>query len=609
MIEVSAQAFLLPSNLSGPALTSIIARVVDVPAVVPVVFPEGGGDVDMELSVPYRAGMDEVAVDAARLTIEAAAGELSIDGWQVKAGPEGKGVFVLLDVPARLRRLVLEGPAPPAGSFLVVRSTEPGPPLAPGPPLFAGKDFPPGGPMFPPPIPRLTATTAGNRVTVTLPDSPAAAGRAWLLQYATGDEVIELIPADLQTAVTSVTVAPAPTDVRLVLRGGGADQPLWRHPGSLEPGAGRQDADFTPAAGARLAAALAEARAAAPAEARAEARAAAPAAAVSAGVSGADAGTLALPLRFHAASAGTLHVVDRTLDLRYVAYPAGRDPLALALDGDWADLTLTAPVRAIVSSTLRLRAEHQGRELVPGSPEPPIRPPAAGLHVAPGRTVAAPARLPAGTSALALAAVQLLVAPLGHAEFTCRLHADAGGTPGAPLTGPLVARLPAGAARAWVRLDLDPAVRVAVPSALWVSVRTTGGALDWFAAAGGPPARVSGDDGRSWADADAAAGRVGTPWVRLQHAVDPATVTAPVLTVRAGEVALDPMPLAPAGRPGDYAGPTGLPERIARLLAAGTGAPVSETGRRTVTLSLFSAAVLDLTLTELTCSYAPFDET
>ena len=586
MAGSGGRAFLLPAGLPEATVQQVALLVLTAAdlGAQQVTFAEGGSDVDVELSVPFRAGMDEVVVDAAQLTLAADQTPLAITGWHAVAGPGGQGVFVVLDTPARLRRLVLDPANQPAGTFVVVRAAtldSGGPPTA-GPPLFAGGGFD-TGPMLPRALAGMSVTGSDGRLVVTV---PLAQGQAWLVQFGTGDTAAALAPQAGQPQVTEVTVAPAPSDISLVLRGrsaGEADTALWQHPGALLPESGQQLADFTPAAGRRLAQVLADTSAGTP--------------------------TLALPLRFSAKTAGTLLVLDQVLTARYVAHPAAAAPTPLTLDGGWVDLPLDAPARRPSATTLALRARHLGREVNPGSPAPPMALPLGGVRVRPGRLVAAPVPwqpAPAVGGTPSLAMVRLLAAPVGDTELVAEVHADAAGAPGALLAGPLVARLAAGAAPGWVGLALAATADIPAPATLWVSVRTNRGALDWFAADTGPTARASADGGTSWGELEAGLGPVGTPWVQLQHAVDPATAAAPALTVRLGGTLLGTVGLTGTGQPGEYGGPTPavLPAAVLDALAA-PAAPDTPVRRRT-TLSLLCPAVLTLTVPDLTCSYDPF---
>ena len=455
-------AFLLPAGLSATTLQLIAVSAVDLDGIDQdsVRFGEPGGDVDLDLAVPFLAGMDEVVVDAARLTLCGVDTEVAVDGWHTVNGPSGNGMFVLLDHPARLRRLVIAEPAAAAGQFLVVRAATLGATGAAtaGVPLAADRDFS-AGEMLPPALARLGVSGQGSgRLTVTL---PASAGQAWLVQYATGDSVAALTAVTVAPQVFSVTILPAPEDVSLALRAGdGApEQPLWQHPGAMLAAA-NQLADFTPAAGARLGQALATLNAA-----------------------GGAAATLGLPLRFHSTRGGILGIRDRRLDVSYLARPLGRTPAPLTLDGGWQDLALDAPVRPPTASKLRLAGRHRGLAVNPGSGVPPVAAPPSGVRVRSGRVVAAPvawATPPGGPSPLAQ--VRLYAVPLGETEVVCEVRRDAAGAPGELIAPPAVTRVERRATPGWVAFGLTAPVPLA-PGPLWVTARTNRGELDWFAAA------------------------------------------------------------------------------------------------------------------------------
>ena len=595
-------AFLLPAGLSATTLQLIAVSAVDLDGIDQdsVRFGEPGGDVDLDLAVPFLAGMDEVVVDAARLTLCGVDTEVAVDGWHTVNGPSGNGMFVLLDHPARLRRLVIAEPAAAAGQFLVVRAATLGATGAAtaGVPLAADRDFS-AGEMLPPALARLGVSGQGSgRLTVTL---PASAGQAWLVQYATGDSVAALTAVTVAPQVFSVTILPAPEDVSLALRAGdGApEQPLWQHPGAMLAAA-NQLADFTPAAGARLGQALATLNAA-----------------------GGAAATLGLPLRFHSTRGGILGIRDRRLDVSYLARPLGRTPAPLTLDGGWQDLALDAPVRPPTASKLRLAGRHRGLAVNPGSGVPPVAAPPSGVRVRSGRVVAAPvawATPPGGPSPLAQ--VRLYAVPLGETEVVCEVRRDAAGAPGELIAPPAVTRVERRATPGWVAFGLTAPVPLA-PGPLWVTARTNRGELDWFAAALAldeqAGALLSLDGGSTWASPDGGLAPAGRPITQLLDQVDPGTRPPPTLQLRIGAAPAGNLSLAPGAATGEYAEavPT-LPSTVLDALLAPdlappttpvTPAPASTSApgpRRRTTLSLWSPDLLDLTIHALTCSYDPF---
>lgn len=590
------QAFLLPAHLSAALIEQVVALAVDLTTVThdSVTFPEGGSDVDLELAVPFLPGMDEVVVNTAQLVLRASETELTIDRWHAIPGPGGSGVFVIVDTPARLRRLVIDASAQPADSFPVIRSVTldaAGTPKE-GPPMFSGRTFHTGA-MFPDALAGLSVVTGtSKRMTLSVPPTQ---GQAWLVQFATGGSPADLTPSAGVPGVYTVTVAPAASDVTLVLRAPpGSAQPglaLWQHPGPLLTDTGDQTADFTPAAGQSLSAVLAALNASH------------------------DSAALSLPVRFHASTAGTLEVTRRALDVRYVSHPVST-PLDLALDGGWVDLVLDAPSRRPDESTLRLSARHLGTAVNPGSGVPPARTPPGGLRVGAGRLVAGSVRWeqPASGGASAgppeLAVLRLLAAPVDATEVVCEVRADASGAPGAVVAGPLVAQLRADERVGWVSLPLPAPVPVTAPATLWVTVRTNLGELEWFALPGTERVLASADGGDSWGDAEAHLGPRGGPAIQLMHVVDPGQ-QRPVLTVRVGDTDRGTIPLASVPGPSgggsaEYAGPSppALPAAVlAAMVAAATAAGPDRTE---TTFSLWSADTLQVTVAELTCSYDPF---
>jgi hypothetical protein len=583
--QVAQGAFLVHAGLSVGTLEQIVHLALDLSTVDQdhVEFAEGGDDVDLELAVPFLVGMDEVTVDAARLTLHGVDTELQLKSWQAPAGPGGKGTFVCLDGPSRLRRLVIDEAAAVPDVFLVLRAatlSASGAPSA-GAPLAATKGFS-TGPMLPPPLAALSVSGTGSgRLTLTL---PATSGQAWLLQYATGDSLDELDAAAGGPQISSVTVLPAPEDVSLVLQAddGAPEQPLWQHPGAVLPDAADQLADFTPAAGRRLSQALAALNAA-----------------------GGGAPTLSLPLRFHSARAGTLGVRDRELDVRYLAHPLGTDAVPVSLDGGWQDVVLDAPTRPPASSALRLTARHLGLVVNAGSGVPPTGLPSGGVRVRSGRIVAGrvPWQGPVGESRM-LARVRLLAGSVGEAEVVCEVRRDSAGAPGELLAPPAVATVSGSVGPGWVSLRLAAPVSLIGSAALWVTARTNRGELDWFM--GGPDeggTRVSVDGGGSWGDADGRLGVAGAPVTQLLEQVDPALQPPPVVRARVGQTLVGDLALTRGGAPGEYVEP--VPAALPAPLLSALASPSAD-ARRQTRVSLWSANLLDMTLTDLTCSYDPF---
>jgi hypothetical protein len=562
-----------------------------------VTFPEVGGDADLELAIPFLPGMDEVVVDAAGLRVVAEAPELELSTYTVSDGPEGQGSFLALPAPSRLRKVVVDAPTATTAALpklhLVVRAGEG---MKPGPPVFAHPPFSLPSPMFAAVFGGMVVTevSGGTRQQLEFPAAgsqfPAAQGSAWLLQHATGDDATSLQPVAERLIVRRVTVDAAATDLALVIPGATADDalvPLWSHPGAFLPAAGEQEISFGPLAQKHLAAALAQLGTAAGPQ------------------------TLPIPLRFTAAGGGAIRVVAKTLQARYIVRPAGADPVTLRLGGDWVPLPLRAPAgRRPTATSMRVRARHLGRELNQGSGQPPAARPNAGLRVDAGRLVATSLPcLPSGrdpTVPLASARVYALAGEV--VEVVCELRADAAGAPGPLLAAPIVKQLQPPATPPprpdWIEFELPaPGAAVGVPATVWVTLRTNRGELRWFTGAGGE-GRVSLDAGASWGAVETALAATGAPLAQLFHAVD--APQPPVIDVLldgspAGSVALEPV----AGSPLEFVTVPGLalPGPVAGALAT---AAAGDDGRAALAPALFSRAVADLTVEELTLSYDPF---
>jgi hypothetical protein len=438
------------------------------------------------------------------------------------------------------------------------------------------------------------STVSGGRRQLEFPAAgsafPAAQGSAWLLQYATGDDATGLQPVAERFTVRKVTVDAAATDLSLVIPGATAEDaavPLWSHPGALLPAAGEQEINFTPLAQKHLAAALARL--------------------------GTTAGpqTLPIPLRFTAAGGGAIRVVAKTLQARYVVRPAGPDPVTLRLGGDWVPLELRAPAgRRPGATSMRLRARHLGRELNQGSGQPPAARPRAGLRVGAGRLAAT--SLPCTPSGrdptVPLASARVYALAVEAVEVVCELRADAAGAPGPLLAAPMVKQLEPPATPPprpdWVEFELPASgATVAVPATVWVTLRTNRGELRWFTGEGGD-GRVSLDAGSSWGAVDAALAATGAPLAQLFHAVDapqPPVIDVLVDGAPAGSVGFE----AVAGSPLEFVTPAGLAPPAPVVGALATGA-AGDGGRAALAPALFSRAVADLTVEQLTLSYDPF---
>jgi hypothetical protein len=546
-------------------------------------FPTGGGDADLELAVPFLPGMDEVVVSTAELRLVAREPERELPAWQV-VGNGGRGVFLALDAPARLRRVVLDPLEAPLGATtLIVRSAaKAGSAFAAGPPILSDVTFPPPSSVYPPVLGGIARSTNADGA-VQLLIAGGVQGQAWLIQYAKGGKATELEPLAWAPTVRRVTVLAAPTDLTVVLRGE-TDVALWSHPSALLPGDVEQVVSFAPLAQRRLAAALA----------------------ASAGTPGP---TLPVRLCFHSASGGELRVTSKTLDAGYLVRPLGPDPVTVRTGGDWAPLDLSAPAGLQpASATWTLDAKHLGRELNQGSPLPPLAEPHAGVRVDARHWVAAalPFQPAAAEPSRAVASARAYVEAPAASEAVLELRADAGGAPGAPVAPPVVRRL-APAPPAWVEFELPAAgAEVGVPATLWLLLRCTAGELRWFATPGaGAPwaARVSLDQGASWGDVDRALADPGAPLAQLFHRVDsPLPDPAVQLFLPAGPVGTVTLGAGPAGGPAAFrAEEVALPGAVRAALAAATGK-----GKAVTRLTLLSRQVLDLTVRSLVCAYDPF---
>jgi hypothetical protein len=595
MAAVRVEPLLYPTGIAVSDLIGLVSGAVPVEnlAFDPnlVSFQDGGGDADLELAIPFLAGMDEVVVEAAQLRLRGETPELELSTYSVSDASDGKGSFLDLGGPARLHRVVVDAPSTATAGLadlhLVVRIAEG---LQPGPPVFADPSFPPPSPVFDRVFAGMTVSTLGSGRQLLL---PGAQGSAWLLQYATGKQPTNLQPVAEKFTVQRVTVDAAATDLALVIPGpaeGDPRIPLWSQPGAFLPEVGEQEVNFTPLAQRHLAAALAAIDKA----------------------SGPQ--TLPIPLRFTSSTGGAVRVVSKTLTAHYVVRPLRADPVTARLGGDWTPLVLRAPAsRRPSDSALRLRARHSGRELNGGSPVPTLAAPQAGVRVTVDRQVAAAVAfspLAGAPATLPLASARIHALALGPAEVVMELRGDAAGAPGPLLGAPVVKQLTPAAtppphAPAWVEFELPPpGVPVAAPSMVWVTLRMNQGELRWFASGSGD-ARVSLDGGSSWGTVDPRLTSAGAPLAQLFHAIaNPPPVEIQVL---AGETPAGSITLARAdGDRLELAGAAGLGLPGAVLTALATAGPAGDGDRAETTLRLFSRAVADLEIEELTVSYDPF---
>lgn len=565
---------------------------------------EEGGTAERELAIPFLEGMDEVVVDAAELRLRALETVRAIDGWSaVAAGGADVGRVVELAVPGRLASITLDTPSAWPGPNedasrvrVVVRPAAPdGAGFSFGPPIFVTPSFSLPSPLYDPVLGGMGVTEmAGGRLELTF---PAAAGSAWLVQFATGADATELTALDAATTVRSVSVSAATRELTLVVPSADGDPAgdvlLWSYPNAFLRDVGEQVVSFTPVAQKRLAATL-----------------------------GAAAGTptLPVPLRFASAAGGRVAVTARTLQAHYEVRPLRPGAERLRLGGDWTPLALSAPAgRRPGSGTARAVVRHLGRELNAGSPAPPRTLPGSGvrvdgerwaaaqLAVTPVSDTAVATSLQNGTSPDAgvrhrvdLASARVLVAAAEEAELALELRADAAGVPGLPVVAPLVTQLPARWS-GWVEVEL-PEPHAVAPGPLWVALRTTRGGVHWYAEGAGT-ARVSLDRGETWGDVDPVLIAPAAPLAQLFHHL-PEPLPRPQLVVQLGEALVAADLLAGAGRSGPrefVLDGLALPTPVLDAIGATAG-----TGRVATVLSLFSTAVADLTLEDAALSYDPF---
>jgi hypothetical protein len=597
-MRAQAQAlFYAPSQLSRAQLVQLVVGTFEDPSQDVVRFDDAaGGSSDRELAIPFLAGMDEVVVDRAELRFSALRTEQAVTDYHVAttAGADA-GLVVSFDGPARIARIVLATPSfadavipPGQARHLVVRSAAPNAPPASGftlgPPIFADPPFGLASPMYGPVLGGLSVTAVDGGVQLAFPDT---LGSGWLIQYALGTEATNLAPVAFTSSVRSVAIAAAPRGLTLTARGETAEQDtvLWSSANPLAPDAGAQIATFTPVAQKSLARELASSNSAA---------------------AGAAPPTLPLPLRFSAASGGRIAIAASTLEATYRVHPLGTGEVTVGLAGAWAPLALQAPAgRRPRGGTLRLVATHLGRALNDGSPVPPVRAPSAGVLVDGAHAVAAtssfePIAGDAPGTSLALAAVGVALEVAGVAEAVLELRADAAGTPGATIGAPVVRQCSPGDPL-WVSFELAEPVAVATGGApLWVTLRTTKGELRWFAGGEGS-ARISADAGQTWGEVDALLAPRTAPYVQLFHVTDPPR--APALQLRFGEGPGAQLALGGPAANDDHefaSTSTAVADALLDALAATAGS-----ARATTEVLVFSRAVCDLTVAELTLDYDP----
>jgi hypothetical protein len=578
-------ALFYPTTIAKAQLVSLVHGLAD-PADLGLdvlTFGEPPAPLDRELAVPLLGGMDEIEVTEARLRLRARARTQDITAWStvMTTGPADRGVVLALQAPARLRKVVIDAPAFPDGKPLehlhvVVRPATPkaGGGFTFGPPSFAAPPFALPSPMYGPILGGLTVTDlAGGRQRLEL---PATAGTAWLLQHATGTDAASLAPVRFTTVVRTVTIDAVPSDVEVVLAADGEEDEvvLWSHPGALLPDIGEQDISFAPLAQRHLSARLASAGAAP---------------------------TLPVSLSVRSATTGDLIVAQSALSARYRVKPLAAEPLTLALPGGWSDLALRAPagLRAL-AGTLQAGVRHLGRELNGGSPDPPRALPDAGLRADANRWAAVAVAVE-GTAPLVSA--QVLLAVPAATEAVVELRAGGAGAPGPALAAPVVAQLEPGPP-AWIEFEL--ATPLAAPGEVWLVVRATRGSVRWFAGGdAGDASRISLDRGATWGAPEPSLTPAGAPLALLYHRLDGELPLPQVhLELAGAQVSADLLAGAARTGPASFTLTSlAVPDPVLAALRAAPGSPGE---RFETTLTLFSRAVAELTLSGAALTYDPY---
>ena len=498
MTSFVGSALFYPVSYASAQLLDLVRGVIDPTLLDTVEFTdESGGVAVRQLALPRLPGIDEVEVTQATLQIRSLARDMEISTYGAQTGPDGKGVFLTLDKPGRLKKVEVEYvlPTPVVGEaayHVIVSSAKKDPSvLQPGTPLFAVDDFEPPGQMFPRTLAGMTQTAlGGNRFLLNL---PSVLGDAWLIQLAKGNSAVDLVPQQIAVAIRSVTLDGVPSNVAVTLATAGGDTALWSNPQLLLPSSGVQDISFTPLAQKELATALTPASA--------------------------DAVTLPLTVKFSSASGGALGIVARTLQARYIVRPVAAAPATITLAGARTPLTLTAPAGLQPQgSALRLVARCKGWELNGGLAEPPPEEPSTGLRVTQANMVAQSARFDG--SDFPLVNVRLYLAAPGAAEVAVELREDVAGRPGAIIGKPVAMKI--AGTRGWQDFACQPTPFRNASTALWVAARVTKGEVLWFAAGDQGACLISLDKGATWGAPElgadqlvlAAGAAVSRPYVR-----------------------------------------------------------------------------------------------
>lgn len=582
MTSFMSNALFYPVSYARTELIDLLRGAVDPKVLDTLEFDQEDGGVSVrELALPRLPGVDEVEVQQAQLQIQSLSRDMEISTYSAQTGPGGKGVFLSLNKPGRLKKVEVEYvlPAPVAGQpamhVVVSSAKKDASGLQAGTPLFSVDDFAPPGPMFPRALSGMSQIAlGGNRFLLRL---PSLLGDAWLIQIASGESAVSLVPQPIAITIHSVNLDAVPSEITVTLSTNDGETPLWSNPQLLLPSSGAQDISFTPLAQKQLSAALKAA--------------------------GADAVTLPLTIKFSSASGGALGIVSRRLQARFVVRPLANTPATIKLGGSRAPLTLAAPAGLTPqSSAFRLVARCKGWELNAGSPEPPPQDPSAGLRITQANTIAQSARFEG--SRFPLVNVRLHLAALDAAEAVMELHEDAAGAPGAMIGRPVVKQVGTGF-RDWLDFECQPTSFQDASTLLWVSVRVTKGEVYWFASGEHCASLVSLDKGVTWGAPDPHLTGLASLLVQLFHDRSSEPMSrAPIIRLEStgAPVVVDLMQGAAALSPKEFAidGLT-LPQSILSFYSLQPGnAKVAQE------LQLFSRSVLDLRVEAAAIFYDPF---
>jgi hypothetical protein len=575
-----AKALFYPVSLALPELQQIVLGLKE-PADLDVVdfAAEQGGDATRELAVPFVANMTDIEVSKAQIRFKVRPKDLDIDGFSVKQGPGGKGIYLALDSPARLKKIELQytDPVGVLNLHVVVRNAENKDSVfTPGPPVFADPEFAAPGPMFDKVLAGMQVQNlGGNRKLLKL---PGLMGSAFLIQLATGTSASELTPIAFNPTVNRVTVEAVPQNLSILLPGP-EEVALFSHPGDLLPDVGEQEVNFTPLAQKQLRSQL---------------------------KSLSSAVTLPMTLKFHSDRAGQIGITGRDLTARYLSKPLGSEPVKLRLGGSQVPLSLLAPAGIRPDEiSMNLTVKHLGRELNAGSPEPPASQPASGLRVNLGHSAGMAIPFQGSTTPLPLVSARVYLGAMEDSEAVLELHADAAGAPGQMLSKPIVKQIAKGF-RDW--LEFEPPAPLQVepgPAPIWVVVRANKGELLWFAGSAGTPPQISVDRGHSWAGAEDHLAPGAAPLLaQLFHATEQ-PIQAPEIRLQYGDntIATNLLVNPSSGAPGEFAvRGASFPAALAEILATSKNGQ----GPARTMLHLFSRSVLDLTIDNLILYYSPF---